>query len=121
MDHAVLRVTVGRRPCPPGLLGEHGEPAQIRVQAQVSDRPAGIAAGRDGVVDKERVEDGRCADPPRRSRGKPAEWHGLHARHAAVVDPRGGDTNDPLLVQLVNQTLRRSGLLLSLLLLHNRS
>src|SRR6266508_1570985 len=48
---ALLRPAVHRRPGPPLLGREPGQPVEFGMQPQVSDRAADVAAGGDGVID----------------------------------------------------------------------
>ena len=61
---AVLPVPDRRCPGPAGLSGQHGDPGQVGMQAEVTDRSAGMPSRDDRVVGQERVEDRRRPDAP---------------------------------------------------------
>src|SRR6266540_1654549 len=85
---ALLRPAVHRRPGPPLLGREPGQPVEVGMQPQVSDRAADVAAGGDGVIDAEHIEHGRHADAPRGGLGQTVDGYRLDPGHARVIHPR---------------------------------
>src|SRR5207248_3643492 len=100
---ALLGAAVRGRPRPAGLRGQRGEPVEVRVQPQVTRRPAGQPTGRDRVVHAEHVEHRRRADPPGDRVAEPLHRYRLDARDAGVVHKGHGDRPDPAAGEVLDE------------------